>query len=322
VKVLITGGAGFVGSNLVEFFVDGDYSSKISEIRVLDKLTYAGSKSNLDSITCFGEVQFIEGDICDLEIVKKAASGVDWILNLAAESHVDRSVITPDIFFTTNILGTQNLLEVALRSNVQRFVQVSTDEVYGSISIGSFDERSQLFPSSPYSASKASADLIALSYFKTFGLNVCITRASNNFGKKQHPEKLIPQSVINLISGNKIKLYGNGLNVRDWLHVKDHCKGIALAAEYGRAGEIYNLGGDFELTNLDLSRDILNFLGLDEDWIEFVADRPGHDFRYSIDSSKAKKELMYEPKNSFFEVLHETIVWYRNNQDWWKNLED
>ncbi len=319
-NILITGGAGFIGSNFLRQLILANPNFKISHIRVLDKLTYSGSKSNFAGMPS-DAFQFIQGDICDTSIVEIATRNIDIIFHFAAESHVDRSILSSRIFFETNIVGTQTLLESSIRNSVGRFIHVSTDEVYGSITKGSWSEDFPLSPSSPYSASKAGSDLVSLAYAKTHGLNVLVTRCSNNYGPYQYPEKLIPLFVTNLLEGKKVPIYGNGGNMRDWLHVTDHCKALLAVAEHGRSGEIYNIGGGRELGNLELTRIILKEFGYGEDWIEFVPDRKGHDFRYSVDISKAQMELGYQPSMSFVEGIKETINWYRENWDWWKPLK-
>ena len=317
-KILVTGGAGFIGSNYVRRVIDGTLNG-ISSITVLDKLTYAGTLSNLAELS-ENSFEFIEGDICDQELTKRLALRHDVIINFAAESHVDRSISGSRDFITTNVLGTQTLLEAARKGEVQSFIQISTDEVYGSISKGSWPETDPLLPNSPYAASKASADLIARSYFQTYGLDVRITRCSNNFGRNQFPEKLIPLFVTNLIEGIKVPIYGDGSNVRDWLHVDDHCRGIHAVLTKGRAGNVYNIGGGTELTNLELTHQILQFMGKDESWIKYVTDRLGHDIRYSVDISKIVNELGFQPLVSWKDGLAETINWYRENESWWRPL--
>ena len=317
-KILVTGGAGFVGSNYVRRVIDGTLSG-ISSITILDKLTYAGSLSNLAELS-ENSFEFIKGDICNQELTKRLALRHDAIINFAAESHVDRSISGSRDFITTNVLGTQTLLEAARQGRVQSFIQISTDEVYGSISKGSWPETDPLLPNSPYAASKASAELIARSYFQTYGLDVRITRCSNNFGRNQFPEKLIPLFVTNLIEGVKVPIYGDGSNVRDWLHVDDHCRGIHSVLTKGRAGNVYNIGGGTELTNLELTHQILQLMGKDESWIKYVTDRLGHDIRYSVDISKIAIELGYQPLVNWKDGLTETINWYRENESWWRPL--
>jgi dTDP-glucose 4,6-dehydratase len=319
VRVLVTGGAGFIGSNFVRRIVDGSLPG-ISHITVLDKLTYAGTLTNLEMLPK-GSFQFIQGDIRDATSINELAKQSDAIVNFAAESHVDRSIMSAKDFVETNVLGTQNLLEAALRNEVSVFLQVSTDEVYGTISEGSWHEEYPLLPNSPYSASKASADLIARSFSRTFELDVRITRCSNNYGPHQFPEKIIPLFVTNLIDGKKVPLYGRGLNVRDWLHVDDHCRGIHAVLMNGRAGDVYNIGGGRELTNHELTSLILEIMNKDESSIEYVPDRLGHDLRYSVSISKISNELGYAPQVNFEKGIQETIEWYRQNEAWWRPLK-
>ena len=308
-KILVTGGAGFIGSNFVEMFTQ-DAFPQISEIVVLDELTYAGSLENLDKSMTDSRVSFIEGDICDFEAVQKATKGVDAILNFAAESHVDRSIDSAFEFVRTNILGVQNLLDVAKRNGLKRFLQVSTDEVYGSIATGSWSENETLLPNSPYAASKAAADLLVRSYSRTHGMDTIITRCSNNYGPRQYPEKIIPFFVKTLMSGGKVPIYGDGSNIRDWLHVTDHCQGIAIALTKGKAGEIYNIGGGTELRNIDLSKKILEILGFDDSRLEYVTDRKGHDQRYSVDWSKIAA-IGYRPQKNWEIGITETVLYYK-----------
>jgi dTDP-glucose 4,6-dehydratase len=288
-----------------------DQFPEISSVLVLDKLTYAGKLSNLSSVANNANFEFVQGDICDVELVNSLAAHVDAIVNFAAESHVDRSIENSSAFIQTNVLGTQVLLDAAKNQKVAKFVQVSTDEVYGSILEGSWDENAPLLPNSPYSASKAAADLLVRAYFVTHGLRVCITRCSNNFGPKQDPEKLIPSFILRLNQGQKVPVYGDGLNVRDWLYVEDHCKGIYLALTKGLPGEVYNIGGGTELTNLDLTQKLLKLLNRDKTFIEYVPDRLGHDRRYSVDCTKIQK-LGYHPSHNFEENLRFTFSWYRD----------
>jgi dTDP-glucose 4,6-dehydratase len=309
-RVLVTGGAGFIGSNFVEMAFT-DQFSEISSVLVLDKLTYAGKLSNLSSVVSNPNFEFIEGDICDVDLVNNLATKVDAIINFAAESHVDRSIEDSSEFIRTNVLGTQVLLDAAKNHRVDKFVQVSTDEVYGSILEGSWDENQPLLPNSPYSASKAAADLIARAYFVTHGLNVNITRCSNNFGPKQDTEKLIPHFISKLNNNEQVPVYGDGMNVRDWIFVNDHCKGIYLALVKGLPGEIYNIGGGMELTNIALTKKIIQIMQKSESLIKFVDDRLGHDQRYAVDSKKLAK-LGYIPSDSFEENLVSTINWYKN----------
>lgn len=318
-RLLVTGGAGFIGSNFVRRIVDGSLKG-VTKIVVLDKLTYSGSLSNLSDLPK-DSFQFIQGDICDESLVSRLVKQVDSIINFAAESHVDRSITDPGRFIETNVKGTQNLLHALKGLDDKRFVQISTDEVYGSLETGSWDENFPLLPNSPYSASKASADLITRSYFRTFGLNVNITRSSNNYGRNQFPEKVIPLFITNLIEGKKVPLYGAGKNVRDWLHVDDNCNGIHKVLMNGRPGEIYNIGGGEELTNLVLTKAILKSFNKGDENIDYVEDRLGHDFRYSVDCGKIVRELGYKPEKKFETGLKETVDWYVNNESWWRPLK-
>ena len=291
------------------------------EFVLVDALTYSGRLENLEAVLPDPRVRFIHASINDAAAMDAAMEGVNAVVHLAAESHVDRSIAGAAPFFVTNVLGTQQLLESARRSGVQRFVHVSTDEVYGSIDVGSWREDHLLEPNSPYSASKAGSDLAALAYHSTFGMHVSVTRCSNNYGPRQFPEKVIPLFVSNLVDGLTVPLYGDGLNVRDWLHVDDHCQGIALVLAGGRAGEIYNIGGGTELTNVDLTHRILELCGVGEDRIVRVADRLGHDRRYSVDCTKIATELGYAPKVPFAEGLASTVAWYQANEAWWRPLK-
>lgn len=320
-KLLVTGGAGFIGSNFVRRVLSAN-SSDISSVTVLDKLTYAGVLENLDSISNLANFKFVKGDICDFDLVTKLIEDVDAVVNFAAESHVDRSIDGAMDFVQTNIVGVQVLLDAIKNSKKKiRFLQISTDEVYGSIATGTWSEDSPLLPNSPYSASKAGGELLARAYFKTHNLDVVITRCSNNYGPYHFPEKMIPLFITNLLEGKKVPLYGDGSNVRDWLHVDDHCDGIMKVLQKGRAGEIYNIGGGSELSNLELTKLILKAMGSDDSAIEFVEDRKGHDFRYSVNHDKITQELGYQPKVSFTKGLDETINWYRGNRTWWENLK-
>ena len=319
--VLVTGGAGFIGSNFVRMIADGNFP-QISRVTVLDKLTYAGVKENLDSAQSMTGYSFVQGDICDPKLVASLLVDADAVINFAAESHVDRSIAGAADFVQTNIVGVQTLLDACKAVDRKiRFVQISTDEVYGSIETGSWTEEWPLLPNSPYSASKAGGELLARSYNKTHGLDVVITRCSNNYGPFHFPEKLIPLFVTNLIEGKKIPVYGSGTNVRDWLHVDDHCRGIYAVLTKGRAGQTYNIGGGRELTNLEITDLILHAMGVDESSIEYVEDRKGHDLRYSVDWSKSKNELGYEPQVTFEQGLAQTIQWYKENESWWKPLK-
>jgi dTDP-glucose 4,6-dehydratase len=322
VQVLVTGGAGFIGSHYVRSLLGGAYPAYAGvDVVVLDLLTYAGTMSNLAGFEQSPRLRFVHGDIRDPKIVAEVLAGTDVVVHFAAESHVDRSIAGAADFVSTNVVGTQVLLQAALEADISRFVHVSTDEVYGSIETGSWPETHPLEPNSPYSASKAGSDLLARSYHRTHGLPVCITRCSNNYGPHQFPEKVIPLFVCNLLDGQKVPLYGDGLNVRDWLHVDDHCRGIQLVAEKGRDGETYNIGGGTELTNRDLTYRLLDAVGADESMIEPVADRKGHDRRYSVDWSKIATELGYTPRTPFDQGLADTVAWYRNNRPWWEPLK-
>jgi len=313
-KILITGGAGFIGSNFVHYMLQ---QHPRDQIVVLDKLTYAGKLDNLK--TAMKKIEFIKGDICNRKLVEKVASGIDVIINFAAESHVDRSIAKPEPFLTTNVLGTQVLLEAARRFDHEKFIQISTDEVYGSVAKGSFREDDVLRPSSPYAASKAAADMLTHSYFVTYGLPALITRSTNNFGPYQHPEKLIPKLIINAITGKPLPIYGDGKNVRDWLYVVDNCKAIDLVLRKGKGGEVYNVGAGNEKMNLEIAGFILKELGKPKSVIKFANDRPGHDLRYSLNCEKLKA-LTWAPKHSFEMALRETINWYKKNKWWWRSL--
>ena len=318
-RILVTGGAGFIGSNFVRRIIDGTYSG-FSSVTVLDKLTYAGTLTNLSELPA-DSFEFVKGDICDSELVGRLVNEHDLVVNFAAESHVDRSINGARDFVVTNVVGTQTLLDAVKSSNVQTYIQVSTDEVYGSIAQGSWPETDPLLPNSPYAASKASSDLVCRSYFKTHGMDIRVTRCSNNYGRNQFPEKVIPLFVTNLIDNKKVPIYGSGLNIRDWLHVDDHCLGIYLALTKGKAGEIYNIGGGTELTNIDLTKKILGLLGRDASSVTYVEDRKGHDLRYSVDITKISSELGYEPKINWETGLKETIDWYLENEAWWRPLK-
>lgn len=318
-NVLVAGGCGFIGSNFVKLVLNGEFPS-ITSLTVIDKLSYAGNLENFSKSEMDG-FKFVKGAIQDEKVLQTLESSrFDAVINFAAESHVDRSIGSPGTFVENNILGTQMLLELFRKCEWGTFLQVSTDEVYGSISEGSWDEECPLLPNSPYSASKASADLICRSYRKTFNLDVRITRCSNNYGPYQFPEKVIPVFITNLLQGKPVPIYGDGRNVRDWLHVKDHCRGIVAALTKGRAGEIYNIGGGRELSNLDLASNVLRVMGFGPDRIEYVPDRLGHDLRYSVSHAKASSELGYEPEIAFENGLEETVSWYQNNANWWKPL--
>lgn len=322
-KIFVTGGAGFIGSNFARMAIDNTLPGlEDSDITIFDALTYSGTLTNLQDINNSDRFTFVHGDIRNAEDVAAALPGHDAIVHFAAESHVDRSVTDARVFVETNVLGTQILLDQALALKIPRFVHVSTDEVYGSIEEGSWDEAQPLLPNSPYSASKASSDLLVRSYHVTHGLNTSITRCSNNYGTHHFPEKLIPLFVTNLLDGHKVPLYGDGQNIRDWLHVDDHCRGIALVLTQGRAGEIYNIGGGTELSNAELTKALLEATSRDESFIQPVADRLGHDRRYSVDIQKISSELGYAPKVPFDEGLADVVQWYRDNRWWWEPLKE
>jgi len=317
-KVLVTGGCGFIGSNFIHLLME-KYDDV--EIRNLDKLTYCGNPENLKDIEKDPRYEFLKGDICDRDAARKAVKGADAVVNFAAESHVDRSIKYPDEFLRTNVIGVEVLLDAAKEAGIGRFVQVGTDEVYGSVMEGFSKEEDPLSPNSPYSASKAAGDLLALSYYRTYGLPVVVTRSSNNFGPYQYPEKAIPLFVTNLISGGKIPLYGDGGNVRDWLYVRDNCEAIDLILREGESGQIYNVGGGDHISNMELVKKILAVMGKDMESVEFVTDRPGHDRRYALDSGKIKK-LGWKPESDFRENLESTVEWYERNESWWKALKE
>ncbi|MGI1690919.1 dTDP-glucose 4,6-dehydratase [Thermoanaerobacter uzonensis] len=318
-KLLVTGGAGFIGSNFIKYMLKEYNDYKIIN---LDKLTYAGNLENLKDVENNPNYTFVKGDIADREVVEKIFSdGIDYVVNFAAESHVDRSIEDPAIFLKTNILGTQVLLDAAKKYGVKKFLQVSTDEVYGSLGeTGYFTEQTSLSPNSPYSASKASADLLVKAYHHTYGIPVNITRCSNNYGPYQFPEKLIPLMIINALHDKELPVYGDGLNVRDWLYVEDHCRAIDLVLHKGRIGEIYNIGGNNERTNIEIVKIILKELNKPETLIKYVKDRPGHDRRYAINSSKIQQELGWKPIYGFGEGMQKTIKWYLDNQEWWSKI--
>jgi len=322
-RVLVTGGAGFIGSNFIRMAIEGRLPGlEEAQLTVLDALTYSGTLTNLRSVENSERFSFIHGSIQDSAIVKKAMEGHNVVVHFAAESHVDRSVNNSRIFVETNVLGTQTLLDQALAQELEKFVHVSTDEVYGSIDSGSWDENQPLLPNSPYSASKASSDLLVRSYHVTHGLNTNITRCSNNYGPHHFPEKVIPLFVTNLLDGRFVPLYGDGLNIRDWLHVDDHCRGINLVLQDGRPGEVYNIGGGTELSNSELTRLLLEATDRDDSFIERVADRKGHDRRYSVDIGKISSELGYSPEVDFLDGLAAVVQWYRDNRWWWEPLKE
>ena len=318
-KILVTGGAGFIGSEFVRMALRNELPGvQDPSVVVLDALTYAGDERNLAEVSELPNYRFVRGDIRDSRLVNELFAEVQCVVHFAAESHVDRSITGAAEFVSTNVGGLQVLLDSLRHRPDVRFVNVSTDEVYGSIAEGSWPEEHPLLPNSPYSASKAAGDLLVRAYVKTFNLDLLITRCSNNYGPYQFPEKVIPLFVTNLIEGKRVPLYGQGLNVRDWLHVKDHCRGIALVMTKGKQGEIYNIGGGTELNNLELTRRILELMGSDDSAIERVSDRKGHDLRYSVDITKIRQELGYEPKVPFDEGLRSTIKWYQDNAWWWQ----
>jgi dTDP-glucose 4,6-dehydratase len=317
VKVLVTGGAGFIGSNFARHVLEqhpGDHAV------VLDKLTYAGRIETIQDLIDSGRLEFVHGDICDAEAVAVALDGCDAVVNFAAESHVDRSIEEPGHFIQTDVYGTYVLLEEARRAGVERYLQVSTDEVYGSIDTGSFTERSPLDPSSPYSASKSGGDLLVGAYCHTYGMDAVVCRASNNYGPYQYPEKLIPLCVLNALHGDPLPVYGDGMQVRNWLHVTDHCSALDVVLRNGRAGETYNIGGPDELPNIDVVRRILELTGRDESLIEHVTDRPGHDRRYSLSSEKLMADLDWQAQIHFEDGLRSVVEWYRDNAWWWEPI--
>ncbi len=323
VRLLVTGGAGFIGSNYVRAVLSGRYPSMTgAEVTVLDKLTYSGNIENLSAYRDDPRLRFVQGDICDAALLADLLPGHTAVVHFAAESHVDRSILGAAPFVTTNVLGTQLLLDAARAAGVERFAHVSTDEVYGSIAEGSWTEEWPLSPNSPYSASKAGSDLLALAAYRTHGMDVVVTRCSNNYGPYQFPEKVIPLFVTNLLDGGKVPLYGDGGNIRDWLHVDDHCLGIQLALDKGRAGEIYHIGGGTELTNRELTERLLAACGADWSSVEHVTDRKGHDRRYSLSIAKISEELGYQPQVTLEAGLASTVRWYRENRAWWEPLRD
>lgn len=316
-RFLVTGGAGFIGSNFIHYLFE-TYADII--VTNLDKLTYAGNLDNLKILENQPNYRFVKGDICDSVVVENLMRECDYVINFAAESHVDRSIGSPDDFIKTDIYGTFVLLESARKHSIKKFIQISTDEVYGSIEDGSFKETDPLMPSSPYSASKAGADRLAYSYFKTYQLPVIITRCSNNFGPYQYPEKLMPLFITNAIEDKQLPIYGDGMNVRDWIFVLDHCEAINFVLHSGIDGEIYNIGGNNERNNLEITEKILNGLGKSTDLMKYVKDRPGHDRRYAVDCIKLAK-LGWVPKYQFEQAMDLTINWYKENQWWWKKIK-
>lgn len=321
-KLLVTGGAGFIGSNFILYWLKNYPQDLITNF---DKLTYAGNLENLKEVEENPSYKFIQGDVCDINAVEKAMQGVNVVVHFAAESHVDRSIDKPSDFIMTNVVGTQVILDAALKNKITKFHHISTDEVYGQLDLkdlGKFNERTLYSPRSPYSASKAGSDHLVRAYHHTYNLPITISNCSNNFGPYQFPEKLIPLAITNLLEGKKVPVYGDGLYVRDWLYVEDHCRAIDLILKKGKAGETYCVGGLTEdINNLEVIKKILKILGKDEDQIEFVKDRLGHDRKYAIDWTKIKSELGWEPMHDFNEWLEKTIEWYKNNQEWWKEVK-
>jgi len=320
-KLLVTGGSGFIGANFIKHILNKhpDY-----EITNLDNLTYAGNQANLEDIKDKANYRFIKGDICDVALVNGLAKDIDTIVHFAAESHVDRSILDAAAFIKTNIIGTHTLLEAAKNNGNIRFHHISTDEVFGSLEMGDepFKEITPYDPHSPYSASKASSDHLVRAYFHTHGLPITISNCSNNYGPCQFPEKLIPLFITHLIEGKKIPVYGAGANIRDWIHVRDHCEAIDSILHHGRIGETYCVGGNCEKTNMEITNKILDLMGKGEEMIEYVKDRPGHDLRYAIDNSKIKRELGWEPKISFEDGMIQTVGWYRENSKWWQDIKN
>ena len=322
-KLLVTGGAGFIGTNFIRYWLKNHPQDKIVN---LDSLTYAGDRKNLADLEKSSYYRFIKGDICDRQIVNQAIKGMDVVAHFAAESHVDRSIDSPEVFLQTNILGTFNLLEAALKNKIKRFHFISTDEVFGALSLGAkekFNEQTKFDPHSPYSASKAGADHLSMSYFYTYGLPVTITNCSNNYGPYQYPEKFIPRMITNIIDGKKIPIYGDGEYVRDWLYVIDHCRAIEAVLQKGRIGQTYCVGGlTKDVNNLKLAKTILKIMGKDENFLEFVTDRAGHDRRYAVNWRKIKEELGWKPEKSIETGLEKTVLWYQANGDWWRKKKE
>ncbi len=319
-RYFVTGAAGFIGSHFVRQLLAGEYGTEVTGVTVYDKLTYAGNLANLAAVADDPRYTFVQGDICDGDLLDQVLPGHDVVVNFAAETHVDRSIHGPQDFIITNVVGTQTILDACLRHQVARTVHIGTDEVYGSIDTGSWTENEPLLPNSPYSAAKAAAEMLVRAYYVTYGLNVSSTRCSNNYGPYQFPEKVVPLFVTNLIDGGKVPLYGDGMNVRDWLHVDDHCRGIAIVMAKGKAGESYNIGGGLELNNRELTERVLAAMGADWSSVQPVDDRKGHDRRYSVDDSKVRA-LGYAPQHSFDEGLTETVAWYQANEAWWRPLK-
>ncbi len=319
-KFLVTGGAGFIGSNFIHYVLRNHHDWEVTN---LDKLTYAGNLENLKDIEDDSRYRFMRGDITDRDLIDRVLSNhFDIIVNFAAESHVDRSILDPSPFIETNVKGTQVLLEGAKQYKVAKFIQISTDEVYGSLEAGGkFSEQSPLMPNSPYAASKAASDFLCRAYYNTYGLPVIITRSSNNYGPLQFPEKIIPLVITNALEGKPLPIYGDGLNVRDWIHVDDHCCALDVIIQKGRIGGVYNIGGSNEITNLELVRMILDILSKPDSLIAFVADRPGHDHRYALDITKIDRELGWRPSYPFEEALKDTVNWYIQHESWWRRIK-
>jgi dTDP-glucose 4,6-dehydratase len=321
-KILITGGAGFIGSNFIHYWMNNHPDDRILNF---DALTYAGNLENLRSIENNSNYSFVQGDICDAEVVNDVMQGIDIVVHFAAETHVDRSIMNPSAFIETNVLGTQVLLDAAVKNNVKRFHHISTDEVFGSLSLEEtrkFTEETKYDPRSPYAASKAGSDHLVRAYHITYGLPITITNCSNNFGPFMFPEKFIPLAITNLLEGKKIPVYGDGLNIRDWLYVEDHCRAIDVVLSSGKIGETYLVGGMTQLApNIEIARKIIKLLGKNEDAIEFVKDRPGHDRKYDVDWSKINRELGWKPLHSFDEWLEKTVIWYQENRSWWEHIK-
>lgn len=316
-SVLVTGGCGFIGSHFVKNFIKSHPGTRVIN---LDKLTYCGNRENTRQLEGTAQYEFVQGDICDFPLVSKLMKQVDAVVHFAAETHVDRSIDNPDDFLRTNIVGTRTMLEAAMQVKLQRFVHISTDEVYGSLATGDATEEFPLKPNSPYSAAKASSDLFARAYWKTYGVPVIVTRSSNNFGPNQYPEKVIPLFITNLIEGKKVPLYGDGSNRRDWIYVEDNCRALEIIFDKGTVGEIYNVGIGHDISNMELTNALLKEMGFGMDRINPVADRPGHDFRYSLSIDKIKK-LGFAPKWSFEEGLKDTVRWYKEHPEWWQPLK-
>jgi dTDP-glucose 4,6-dehydratase len=319
-NILVTGGAGFIGSNFINYILSERKDVKIIN---LDKLTYAGNPENLKLSEKNKNYTFVKGDICNCELIDYLflKYEINYLINFAAETHVDRSILGSEIFFRTNVTGTNVLLEASKRHKIEKYVQISTDEVYGSLGAeGLFTEKSPIITNSPYSASKAAADLMALSFYHTYGVPVVITRCSNNYGPYQFPEKLIPLMILNSMNNKKLPVYGDGLNVRDWIYVSDHNRAVETVLEKGKPGEVYNIGASREMKNIEIIKLILNILGKPEDLIEFVTDRPGHDRRYAIDSSKIRMELGWKPVDNFDDAIRKTVEWYLGNRIWWEHI--